>query len=722
MEVTITNNGGYITIDDNRDPAFASTLDVLKDGLDLLQFGDVLRIVYKDGTWFESLATQSEVVGLSGSITPSDGLEFYAAMWDVLADYGTGSGGGTGDMTKAVYDTDNDGVVDSSETVQIIVRNSTGSTLTKGQIVYLSGATGNRPNALLAKADAESTSSKTIGWIVSNIANNADGYVGISGTQHNLDTSAFTAGDRLWLSSTTAGGMVTTAPTQPNHSVFIGYVARSHPTQGRIVFLIQNGYELGELHDVLISSIANNEVLTYESSTGLWKNKALATIVGYTPENVANKSTSVITDQASDIKYPSVKAVFDWATSVFTTTSAVATQITTALTGYATQTWVNSQGFITNVISSLGYTPENVANKSTSIASDSTSNTKYPSVKAVFDWATSTFALNYGVPTLVNQENYPTTSNSFANLYVASVGKLYVCNNLSNTVLIYNVSTGALLNTVSVTNAFRPLLASNWATGSAVDEVWITSTTATTISRISLSGDNVLGTITGVTANGFDIVNFSSTKCFITVSSGTGAMLVINPTTLSINATVTTNMSAFPSGMAYNGNGSSSQNGFIVVACQSGVLIFNPSTNAVSTTILNPSGAISTGREIRYNATKDKYYVANSVGNTFVELSIASSTTFTASNAIRNIAFAFSVQIDESAGYIFVSSVDSSGAYILVNVFNFTTLALLTSFKTNASITVGATESSISIDASNKKLYVIGRRTGTNSVSVVKYY
>ena len=56
------------------------------------------------------------------------------------------SSGGSGDMLKATYDIDDDGVVDSAETVKIIVRNSTGSTLTKGQIVYLSRATGNRPN------------------------------------------------------------------------------------------------------------------------------------------------------------------------------------------------------------------------------------------------------------------------------------------------------------------------------------------------------------------------------------------------------------------------------------------------------------------------------------------------------------------------------------------------------------------------------------------------
>jgi len=57
---------------------------------------------------------------------------------------------------------------------------------------------------------------------------------------------------------------------------------------------------------------------------------------GINLEKVSNKSTSIVTDQASNIKYPSVKSVYDWAVSVFTTTAAVATQITTALTGYLT--------------------------------------------------------------------------------------------------------------------------------------------------------------------------------------------------------------------------------------------------------------------------------------------------------------------------------------------------------------------------------------------------
>lgn len=107
----------------------------------------------------------------------------------------------------------------------------------------------------------------------------------------------------------------------------------------------------------------------------------VTTALGFTPENVANKSTSVTTDQASNTKYPSVKSVYDWAVATFTTTAAVASQITTALSGYATQAFVTSQGYITNVITALGFTPENVANKKTTLSDNS--DTFYPSQKAV---------------------------------------------------------------------------------------------------------------------------------------------------------------------------------------------------------------------------------------------------------------------------------------------------------------------------------------------------
>ena len=137
------------------------------------------------------------------------------------------------------------------------VRNQTGSTIGAFQVVYISGATGNKPLISLADADTEATSSKTYGVTATSIANNGTGDVVTAGELSGINTSAFNEGDLLWL-STTAGGVVTSPPAEPAHAVFIGYVVRSHPTLGVIDVAIANGYELNELHGVQITSAANN--------------------------------------------------------------------------------------------------------------------------------------------------------------------------------------------------------------------------------------------------------------------------------------------------------------------------------------------------------------------------------------------------------------------------------------------------------------------------------
>jgi hypothetical protein len=197
---------------------------------------------------------------------------------------------GSGDMQKSVYDIDNDGIVDYSETISVTVRNNSSTNiLRRGTIVYLSGSTGNRPNAFKAQANAESTSSGTFGVVVNDIGTNSDGLVAAMGTLHNLDTrtgaggnpNPFTSdtlldGDILWLDPTTAGYVTKTKPSAPNHAVFIGIVAATSPTNGRIVYKIQNGYEIEELHNVKITEpLLNNQVLRYNNSNSLWENKTL---------------------------------------------------------------------------------------------------------------------------------------------------------------------------------------------------------------------------------------------------------------------------------------------------------------------------------------------------------------------------------------------------------------------------------------------------------------
>lgn len=196
-------------------------------------------------------------------------------------------------------------VLSQSDRVITEVRNSTGATITKGTVVYLNGATGGKPNVQKAQANAEATSSGTFGVIQSDINNNSNGYVVVIGTVLGLNTSAYTAGQVLWLSPTTAGGFTTTKPVAPNHAVYVGIVTLA-ATQGTIEVKIQNGYELDEIHDVLITSKTDNDGLIYESSSGLWKNKqitkAMVGLANVDNTSDLNKPISTATQTALNLK------------------------------------------------------------------------------------------------------------------------------------------------------------------------------------------------------------------------------------------------------------------------------------------------------------------------------------------------------------------------------------------------------------------------------------
>ena len=157
------------------------------------------------------------------------------------------------------------------------IRNNTGATLTKGTIVYISGATGNKPTVSKAIATGDSTSAQTFGFVQESIANNANGYVVVIGDLTGVDTSAFTEGDQLYLSATVAGAFTSVKQYAPNHLVYVGIVTRAHPTLGQIEVNIQNGYELDELHNVSAQSPSNGDILQYVTSTGLWTKVAGST-------------------------------------------------------------------------------------------------------------------------------------------------------------------------------------------------------------------------------------------------------------------------------------------------------------------------------------------------------------------------------------------------------------------------------------------------------------
>jgi len=157
---------------------------------------------------------------------------------------------------------------------RVYVKNTTGGALTKGQAVYISGAQGDHPVITLSNASTETTSSKTIGLLKQDLANNEFGYVTTEGLLTGLNTNdAGSAGDSVWLSPSTSGGLVyglSNKPSTPDHMVFIGYVIRKNANNGIIYIKVQNGFELGELHNVLVNGTSAGKFLQYNDASGLW--------------------------------------------------------------------------------------------------------------------------------------------------------------------------------------------------------------------------------------------------------------------------------------------------------------------------------------------------------------------------------------------------------------------------------------------------------------------
>ncbi len=155
------------------------------------------------------------------------------------------------------------------------VKNTSGSPMAKGSVVYISSATGGDVSVSLADADTEATSSKTIGLLGEAVANDGFGEVVTEGLLSGVNTASATAGQSVWLSSTAGGFVFNAPPAKPAHSVYLGVVTRVHASEGEILVKVQNGYELEELHNVNITTPDPGSSLIWDDVTSMWIDKKL---------------------------------------------------------------------------------------------------------------------------------------------------------------------------------------------------------------------------------------------------------------------------------------------------------------------------------------------------------------------------------------------------------------------------------------------------------------
>lgn len=142
------------------------------------------------------------------------------------------------------------------------VRNNSGVTISKGEWVYISGSTGQFPEVTKARANSMTTM-PAAGMAVADISDSSFGQIMTEGDIQGIDTSAFNAGDILYVSTATAGASTTTEPTGTNIDQRVGVVVTSNPANGVIAVLVGDAINPGQTATLTNKSIdGDNNTIT----------------------------------------------------------------------------------------------------------------------------------------------------------------------------------------------------------------------------------------------------------------------------------------------------------------------------------------------------------------------------------------------------------------------------------------------------------------------------
>lgn len=287
----------------------------------------------------------------------TDGLVPYtgAAQSVDLGEYGLKAGFYQYDLTPTSVPGDQGTTYwdDASETVALImngvtqkigedtfyhVKNETGSDIPKGTAVMFAGTDGASGKLLIEPflADGTYPSEYFMGVTAEAINNGQNGKVYQFGKMRGINTHAYNDGDILYASTTSAGGFQNTKPSLPNNIISVAAVVRAANNGTLIIRPVIEGDTFSRLiyngsneaySDRLKAGIGMSVDFLAPTPPSSPYAVPILNVDSSIVEFLSNKSTSVPTDAASNTKYPSVKAVYDWV-------SGLGYQKSTAILGY----------------------------------------------------------------------------------------------------------------------------------------------------------------------------------------------------------------------------------------------------------------------------------------------------------------------------------------------------------------------------------------------------
>jgi hypothetical protein len=159
----------------------------------------------------------------------------------------------------------------------LLGQNLSGSSITNGTLVMISGASGNGGAAKIAPAIANGSvpSKLIIGLATENIANNTNGFVTTYGKVRGINTSSFVVGDELYADPDLPGILSNTKPVAPNLKVSVGTVLNQHATNGVVLVRMNYGSAIEEDENVHIVDIQPNQGLLWSAANNRFENKSI---------------------------------------------------------------------------------------------------------------------------------------------------------------------------------------------------------------------------------------------------------------------------------------------------------------------------------------------------------------------------------------------------------------------------------------------------------------
>jgi hypothetical protein len=148
-----------------------------------------------------------------------------------------------------------------------VARNMSGSTIPANRAVYASGHSEGVPAIDKARANSVNTM-PAIGVTLESIAHEAYGRVMQVGLVENVDTSSFSSGDILYVSSTVAGILVATAPLYPNIRQEIGTILVDDATAGTVQVVARSMFNEGILDHGGLLGLADDDHTQYLLADG----------------------------------------------------------------------------------------------------------------------------------------------------------------------------------------------------------------------------------------------------------------------------------------------------------------------------------------------------------------------------------------------------------------------------------------------------------------------